>query len=205
MPPTFCIATSSHPICSSISKGVVWITDFGLAKDSSNELNLTKTGDVIGTPQYLAPESLEGKYDQRSETYCLGLTLYELVSLQPAYAAGSTAEVIRAIATTSPTSPRKINPRIPRDLSTIINKAVSRDPNLRYQTAADLRSDLLAFVEDRPISARQPLFFETMIRWSRRNPLPAALTAISLLLLTLVAISAIRRLSLDDGRVEQRG
>ncbi len=169
--------------------GVVWITDFGLAKDSSNELNLTKTGDVIGTPQYLAPESLEGKYDQRSETYCLGLTLYELVALQPAYA-GSTAEVIRAIATTSPPSPRKINPRIPRDLSTIIDKAISRDPQLRYQTAADLRNDLTAFVEDRPISARRPLFLETAIRWGRRNPLSAALAAFSLLLLTLVAISA---------------
>ena len=171
-------------------QGVVWITDFGLAKDGSSELNLTKTGDVIGTPQYLAPESLEGKYDQRSETYCLGLTLYELVSLQSAYAAGSTAEVIRAISTISPPSPRKLNPRIPRDLSTIIDKAISRDPQLRYQTAEDMRNDLLAFVEDRPISARRPLLLETMIRWSRRNPLPATLAAISLLLLTLVAISA---------------
>jgi len=72
-------------------KGVVWITDFGLAKDNSSENNLTKTGDVIGTPRYLAPESLEGKYDQRSEVYCLGLTLYELATLRPAYKVGTTA------------------------------------------------------------------------------------------------------------------
>ncbi len=171
-------------------RGVVWVTDFGLAKDNSSELNLTQTGDVIGTPQYLAPESLEGKYDQRSETYCVGLTLYELVTLEPAYTPGSTAEVIRAIATTTPTSPRKLNRRIPIDLSTIIDKAVSRDPRLRYQTAEDLRSDLMAFVEDRPISARPPMFFETAFRWARRNPLPAILSALSALLLALVAVVA---------------
>ena len=172
-------------------KGVVWITDFGLAKDnSSSELNLTKTGDVIGTPRYLAPESLEGKYDQRSEVYCLGLTLYELATLQPAYQIGTTAEVIRAIATSSPTSPRKVNPKIPIDLSTIIDKAIARDPDSRYQTAESMRADLLAFVEDRPIKARPPSTLENVAKWSRRNPLAAALSAVSALLLTLVAVSA---------------
>ena len=111
-------------------KGTVWITDFGLAKDNSSELNLTKTGDVVGTPRYLAPESLEGKYDQRSEVYCLGLTLYELATLQPAYAKGTTAEIIGAIATSSPPSPRKVNSKIPIDLSTIIDKAIARDLSL---------------------------------------------------------------------------
>ncbi len=171
-------------------KGVVWITDFGLAKDSSNEINLTKTGDVIGTPQYLAPESLEGKYDQRSEVYCLGLTLYELATLQPAYRSGTTAEVIRAIATSSPVSPRKIDSGIPTDLSTIIDKAVARDPGSRYQTADAMRADLLAFVEDRPIAARPPSTLETIVKWGRRNPLAAALSAVSALLLMLVAVSA---------------
>lgn len=171
-------------------KGVAWITDFGLAKDSSSERNLTKTGDVIGTPQYLAPESLEGKYDQRSEVYCLGLTLYELATLQPAYPSGTTAEVIRAIATSSPVPPRKLNAKIPTDLSTIIEKAVARDPQLRYQTAEEFQQDLLAFVEDRPIAARPPSTFKTFAKWSRRNPLAASLSALSGLLLLLVAVSA---------------
>ncbi len=171
-------------------KGVVWITDFGLAKDSSNEVNLTKTGDVIGTPQYLAPESLEGKYDRRSEVYCLGLTLYELATLQPAYAGGTTAEIIRAIASTSPVSPRKVNSKVPIDLSTIIEKSISREPEARYATANQLRSDLLAFVDGRPISARPPSAIENIIKWSRRNPLPAALSAVSALLLILVTVSA---------------
>lgn len=171
-------------------KGVVWITDFGLAKDNANEINLTKTGDVIGTPQYLAPESLEGTYDQRSEVYCLGLTLYELTTLQPAYSSGTTAEVIRAIATTSPVSPRKLNGKIPIDLSTIIDKAIARDPDTRYQSAGELQQDLAAFVGDRPISARPPSALENAVKWGRRNPLAAALSAISALLLTLVAVSA---------------
>ncbi len=171
-------------------QGTIWITDFGLAKDGSRELNLTRTGDVIGTPQYLAPESLEGQYDQRSETYGVGLMLYELVTLKPAYAAGSPAEVIRAIATRSPTPVKKLDPRIPLDLATIIGKATNREPRLRYQTANELKQDLLAFVEGRPISARRPQPIERLFRWGRRNPLTAALSAISTLLLVLVAVSA---------------
>jgi serine/threonine protein kinase len=169
---------------------IVWITDFGLAKDGSREINLTKTGDLIGTPQYLAPESLEGKYDERSETYCLGLTLYELVTQQPAYAQGSPAEVLRAVATSSPTHPRNINPKIPRDLATIITKSVSREPELRYQTAAEFQQDLLAFIDDRPISAVRPRWSSQLLRWTRRNPLPASLIGISAVLLTLVAATA---------------
>ena len=171
-------------------KGGIWITDFGLVKDESNELNLTKTGDVIGTPQYLAPESLEGKYDSRSEIYCLGLTLYEMVTLESAYQGNSPAEIIRAIATESPLPPRKLNPNIPLDLSTIVAKAISRDPASRYPTAEALRDDLLAFVDDRPIQARRPSPLERVVRWARRNPLPAVLSAVSAVLLTLVAVVA---------------
>ena len=172
-------------------KGTVWITDFGLAKDNSSELNLTKTGDVVGTPRYLAPESLEGKYDQRSEVYCLGLTLYELATLQPAYAKGTTAEIIGAIATSSPPSPRKVNSKIPIDLSTIIDKAIARDPSARYQTAEAMRADLLAFIEDRPIKARPPSTLENIAKWSRRNPMAAMLSAVSAILLSMVAASTI--------------
>lgn len=171
-------------------KGVIWITDFGLAKDGANDVNLTATGTVLGTPQYMAPESLEGRYDVRSETYCLGLTLYELVTLQPAFAAGSPAEVIAAIATQKPTAPRKINSRIPIDLSTIIRKAISREPSQRYATAEAMRNDLIAFVEDRPISARRPSKVESIIRSARRNPMTAALLATSIFLLTAVAVTA---------------
>ena len=93
--------------------GIVRITDFGLAKLSESDVHLTKTGDLIGTPQYLAPESLKGQYDARSEVYCLGLTIYELIASQPAFAAGSPAEVLSNITTTRPTELRKLNSKIP--------------------------------------------------------------------------------------------
>ena len=168
-------------------KGQVWITDFGLAKDTRSEINLTKTGDVIGTPQYLSPESLEGKYDCRSEVYCIGLTLYELATLQPAFNNGTTAEVIRAIATSSPPSPRKISPGIPIDLSTIIEKSISKNAEERYPTVKDLQRDLIAFVEDRTIAARPPSTIEMVSKWGRRNPLAASLSVVSFILLLLVA------------------
>lgn len=163
-------------------KDQVWITDFGLVKDADAD-GLTKTGDLVGTPQYMAPESFKGNYDQRSETYCLGLTLYELATLRPAFDPGTTAELIHRITTTTPASPRKIDPKIPHDLNTIIEKAIAREPAQRYATASELRDDLRAFLEDRPIAARKPSTFEQAWRWGRRNPLPATLAMLSMLLL----------------------
>lgn len=170
-------------------KDQVWITDFGLVKERNSE-GLTQTGDVIGTPQYMAPESFKGQYDERSETYCLGLTLYELATLRPAFSEGTTAELIHRITTSAPKAPRKQDSQIPRDLGTIIEKAISKEPKQRYQTALELRDDLRAFLEDRPISARKPSTWEHVWRWGRRNPLPASLAAISALLLCAVAVSA---------------
>lgn len=163
-------------------KDQVWITDFGLVKETDVD-GLTKTGDLVGTPQYMAPESFQGKYDPRSETYCLGLTLYELATLRPAFDPGTTAELIHRITTTTPTSPRKIDPKIPHDLNTIIEKAIAREPERRYATAAELRDDLRAFFDDRPIAARKPSTVEQAWRWGRRNPLPATLAVLSMLLL----------------------
>ncbi len=170
-------------------RGTVWITDFGLVKNFTNQ-TMTATGDIIGTPQYMAPESFEGRYDARSETYCLGLTLYEMAALQPAYADATTPEIIRAITSAPPAAIAKVEPSIPRDLATIIDKAIAREPRDRYQSAPDLREDLHAFLEDRPIKARRTSPFEHVWRWSRRNPLVASLLALSALLLAMVAVVA---------------
>lgn len=168
-------------------QGKIWITDFGLAKNITNH-TMTGTGDILGTPQYLAPESLEGAYDVRSETYCLGLTLYELVTLRSAYERGTAHELIRQITSSSPPSPRRINPRIPRDLNTIIEKAISREPERRYGSAAELRDDLRAFLANRPIRARQSNPVEIAWRWTRRNPLVASLLALLGISLASIAV-----------------
>ena len=170
-------------------EGRVWITDFGLVKDATHQA-LTQTGEIVGTPQYMAPEAFEGNYDHRSETYCLGLTLYELVTLEPAFDQATTQGLIRSILTTSPAPPRKKNPAIPADLDTIICKAIEREPGRRYQTAREFRDDLRAFLDDRPISARKPGSLEQAVRWSRRNPLSAALAGLSVVLLFVATVAS---------------
>lgn len=169
--------------------GVVRVTDFGLAKYCDSDVHLTKTGDLIGTPQYLAPESLKSQYDARSEIYCLGLTIYELIASQPAFAGGSPAEVLSNITRARPTELRKLNSKIPIDLSTIIEKAISLEPESRYEDAKAFRDDLLAFTEGRAISARRASTWHHAKRWARSNPLAAGLSGLSLVLLTLVAIA----------------
>ena len=168
---------------------IVWITDFGLVKNISNQ-TITKTGDIVGTPQYMSPESFEGEYDERSETYCLGLTLYELITLKPAYENASTPELIRRITTSSPLAPRKVDPRVPRDLNRIVQKAISREPSYRYQSADEMGDDLRAFIEDRPISARKISMTENIVRWSIRNPLPACLALSTAFMICLIAVVA---------------
>jgi serine/threonine protein kinase len=169
--------------------GIVRITDFGLAKYAGSDIHLTKTGDLIGTPQYLAPESLKGQYDARSEVYCLGLTLYELICSKPAFEGGSPAEVLGNITHLRPLNLRKVDSKIPLDLSTVIEKAIAREPEARYENAESFRDDLLAFSEGRAISARRASSLQHALRWARSNPLAAGLSGLSVALLVLVAVA----------------
>jgi serine/threonine protein kinase len=168
------------------ARGTVWIADFGLAK-VGDDSNVTRTGDIVGTLQYLAPEALKKRADLRSDIYGLGLTLHEMLTLKPPYGDSHPGELIRRISTTDPPRPRSINPAIPRDLETIVLKAVARDPDHRYQTAADMAADLEAFLQDRPIRARRARVSERLWRWCRRNRAVASLAAAAIVL-ALVAI-----------------
>jgi serine/threonine protein kinase len=156
--------------------GAVWVTDFGLAKVVSEE-GLTCTGDVLGTLQYMAPESLERRGDARSDVYSLGVTLYELLTLEPAFRGGDPAQVLGAVYGRELVPPRKAHPAIPHDLETVVLKATARDPGRRYPTAQALAADLRRFLEDRPIQARRTTPAERLWRWCRRNPAVALLTA----------------------------
>ncbi len=149
--------------------GNVWITDFGLAKSAGQE-NLTATGDVVGTLRYLAPEAFSGQHDARSEVCSLGLALYELLALQPAYDETDRQRLIRQVITAEPRRLDRLNRAIPRDLVTIIHKAIERSPARRYQTAAELADDLQRFLRDEPVRARRVGAPEQYLRWARRNP-----------------------------------
>ena len=130
--------------------GNVWVADFGLAKTAEAD-DLTHTGDILGTIRYMAPERFSGHCDARSDVYSLGLTLYELVALRPAYEAGDRHTLMDRVLHEEPARLKKLAPNVPRDLETIIAKATARDPAARYPTAAALAEDLRRFVEDRPI------------------------------------------------------
>jgi predicted metal-dependent hydrolase len=154
----------------------LWVTDFGLAKALEAE-GLTHSGDLLGTLQYMAPEQFAGSYDQRSEVYALGVTLYELLTLRHAFAGSSRTELMERIRTQRPESLRRLCPDAPEDLLVIVEKAIARDPGDRYADAAALQRDLQAFLDDRPIAARRLSALGQTWRWCRRNRGMAALAA----------------------------
>jgi serine/threonine protein kinase/Flp pilus assembly protein TadD len=172
--------------------GSLWVTDFGLALFPS-DLSLTHTGDVVGTLRYMSPEQAlarRGVVDQRTDVYALGATLYELLTLQPAFDGRDHQELLRQIALSEPVRPRRLNPAVPRDLETIVLKAMAKDPSTRYTTAADLAADLRRFLDDRPILARRPNPVELSLRWAlRHRELVATTTAIIVLALIVGSVA----------------
>src|SRR5262249_5589411 len=120
--------------------GHLWVTDFGLAQ-LPGDVNLTLTGDLVGTLRYMSPEQAtaqRGALDHRTDIYSLGATLYELATLEPAFAGRDRHALLRQIATEEPRPPGRLNPAIPTELETIILKAMDKSPGDRYQTAQEL-------------------------------------------------------------------
>lgn len=171
------------------SQGTVWIADFGLAKLSDVD-DLTQSEDMVGTVRYMAPEQFAGQGDARSDVYSLGLTLYELLALRPAFNDSDRHSLIRQITQEEPPPLRKLNPGLHRDLETIVSKAIDVHPEHRYRTAGDLAADLCCYLEDRPIQARRITSAGRIWRWCRRNRALAALTGVAVTLLIAVAAVA---------------
>jgi serine/threonine protein kinase/Tfp pilus assembly protein PilF len=169
------------------TRGTVWVTDFGLAKASDHQDDLTHTGDILGTLRYMPPEAFEGKSDARGDVYSLGLTLYELLAQRPAFNEKDRHQLIRLVTTSEPERLDRLNAAIPRDLVTIIHKAIDREAGRRYQTARELASDLERFLANEPILARQAGPWERTIRWVRKKPAAAALIGMSTVATVAVA------------------
>lgn len=169
--------------------GIVWVTDFGLAKADDSD-NLTHTGDLLGTLRYMPPEAFEGKSDARSDIYALGLTLFELVALRPAYEERDKNKLVKQVTGGDPLLLRKLRKDAPRDLVTIVEKAIEKAPGRRYQSAGALADDLQRFQDGRPITARRATELERMWMWARRRPATAGLiAALSLCLLAGTVVS----------------
>ena len=186
------------------SRGTVWVADFGLAKLTETD-DLTNTGDVVGTLKYMAPEQLAGKADARTDIYALGLTLYELLTLQPLCNGETYKDLFTQKQASAHTAPRKINPAIPRDLETIIQKMLEWAPEKRYRSARELSEELHRFLDDVPIRARRIGLAERAWRWCRRNRALATLGATVagfLVLLPIVLGWAYMRESKQSQRME---
>jgi eukaryotic-like serine/threonine-protein kinase len=167
-------------------QGTLWVADFGLAK-AEDSADLTHTNDLVGTLRYMAPERFRGVADARSDVYSLGATLYELFALRPPFDAPDRLGLMDRIARGAPVPLTHIDASIPRDLETIVGKALAHDPRDRYVTAGDLAEDLRLFLADRPIRARRASWREQAWRWAKRRPAVAALAAALIVLLTMSA------------------
>jgi len=158
------------------------VADFGLAKKIEGGLSLTESGMLCGTPNYMAPEQVsdaKGAVSPATDIYALGAILYELVSGSVPFADHLPIEILTKLTTIGLTPIRSVCPLLPRDLSTIIDKCLERDPKKRYASANDLAEDLERYLLGRSIRARAIGPVERTSRWVRRNPMPT--TIISLL------------------------
>ena len=167
--------------------GTPKVTDFGLARRLEGDGGLTLSGVPVGTPSYMAPEQARGKRQAigpATDVYALGAILYELLTGRPPFRAESATATLQQVLTDEPVSPTRLNPQVPRDLTTICLKCLSKEPHRRYASAAALAEDLRRFLRGEPIAARRAGRLERLARWARRSPAAAALLAITLLVAT---------------------
>jgi WD40 repeat protein/predicted Ser/Thr protein kinase len=182
------------------------VTDFGVARlDSRTDSNLTRTGQVLGSPGYAAPEqAFGGTADARTDVYGLGASLYHLLTSRPPFVGPTLDAVLVQLREDDPLSLRKLNPTVPRDLETICLKCLRKDPDQRYSTAEQVADDLGRFLSGEPIHAKPLGRIGRAWRWGRRRPWTAALAiACAMLLAALIGgfIAAERREDREERRV----
>ena len=169
------------------------VTDFGLAKILERDAGLTLTGEVLGSPNHMAPEQAAGDFSKstaRSDIYSIGSILYQLITSRAPFQGGTLGEILAQVQTAEPVPPRRLNPSIPVDLQSICLKCLQKEPARRYATALELAKDLGRFIELKPVSARPISLVERSWFWCRRRPLLAGLSlALALAILSGLAVS----------------
>jgi len=164
--------------------GIPKITDFGLAKRLEEDEGHTHTGQVMGTPSYMAPEQARGdtkSVGPAADIYALGAMLYEMVTGRPPFKGISAMETVKQVIDREPVAPSRIQFRVPRDIETICLKCLQKEPRKRYATAREMADDLNRYLAGEPIRARRTSQLERGFKWARRRPAVAALVAIAIL------------------------
>jgi WD40 repeat protein/tetratricopeptide (TPR) repeat protein len=164
--------------------GTPKITDFGLAKQVVGSGGHTKTGEIVGTPSYMAPEQASGVTKQISaqvDVYALGAILYEMLTGRPPFLSADPIETVLEVISHDPVAPRRLRPGLPRDLETICLKCLHKVPGRRYDSALALAEDLERFLAGEPIRGRPTGWLERVVKWVRRRPGAAALVGVSAL------------------------
>jgi serine/threonine-protein kinase len=186
------------------------ITDFGLAKRLEGDSSQTRSGTVLGTPSYMAPEQARGETQNAgppADIYALGAMLYELLTGRPPFQGATVAETVLQVTRDEPLPPRRLQPQVPADLDTICLKCLQKEPQRRYASAQALADDLRRFLSDEPILARPVPAWERLARWCRRNPREALLlgtVAVLLVLATLGSLVAAYRIAQEKGEADRQ-
>lgn len=162
--------------------GVVKLGDFGLARIAARSDDRTRTGAILGTCAYMAPEQAQGRSDTdvRADVYALGVVLYEVLTGRPPLKGATDAETIHRVVYDDPPPPRRWRNDVPRDLEAICLRCLTKEPSGRYATADALANDLRRFQRREPIEARPLTPPQRVVRWAQRRPAWAALAAVTL-------------------------
>jgi WD40 repeat protein len=162
--------------------GTPKITDFGLAKKLDGGAGQTASGAIVGTPSYMAPEQAAGQgktVGPAADVYALGAILYELLTGRPPFKAATPLDTVLQVVSDEPVPPRRLQPKVPRDLETICLKCLEKEPRRRYPTALDLADDLRRFQDGKPITSRPVRTWERLGKWAKRRPAAAALLGVT--------------------------
>ncbi len=186
-------------------QGTPHVTDFGLAKrvglcsdqseigNPKSDIELTLTGQVLGSPNFMPPEQADptrGPATAASDVYSLGAILYQLLTGRPPFLAETLTQTLRLVTDVEAVSPRLLNPGVPRDLETICTKCLEKDPQRRYASARELADELGRFLQDEPIHARPLGRVAKLARWCRRKPALAVAISVGVALLLVIAIGS---------------